>query len=156
MIGLEKRHYLIEKNTYPKDTVLIDYSKIDGFTMEPQNNVKYDGIVVNKLVVVNPSFVEKILKKKIQRKLNLYLQFVISLLDEEDPDPSNLRNAFNDLTRYKSIIRNKYRQYLDEKYARQLLNKIAVLEEEIKSKMIYIKENQYYEDVYEDQIGRKR
>ena len=90
--------------------------------------------------IINPGFIEKVLKKKIKRKLDLYLQFIVSVIDDEDTDPSNLRFVLDDLERYRRTIINKYQQYLDEKYINLLLKKIEILNNEIKTKLIYMRE----------------
>ena len=96
---------------------------------------------VNKMVVINPSLIEKVLKKKIKRKLDLYLQFIVSVIDDEDTDPSNLRYVLDDLERYRRTIINKYQHYLDEKYINLLLKKIEVLNNELKTKLIYMRKS---------------
>ena len=94
---------------------------------------------VNKMVVINPSLIEKVLKKKIKRKLDLYLQFIVNVIDDEDTDPSNLRYVLDDLERYRRTIINKYQRYLDEKYINLLLKKIEILNNELKTKLIYMR-----------------
>ena len=64
-------------------------------------------------------------------------------MDEDDSDPTDLRNALNDLTRYKSIIKNNYSKYLEQKYIKLLLNKISIIEGELKSRILY------YDNIYE-------
>lgn len=115
-------------------------NKIDGFEFTPKNTNEYMDMEVNKMVVINPSFIEKVLKKKIKRKLDLYLQFIVSVIDDEDTDPSNLRYVLDDLERYRRTIINKYQRYLDEKYINLLLKKIEILNNEIKTKLLYMKE----------------
>ena len=82
---------------------------------------------------MKPSFIEKILKKKIKRKLNLYLNYII----EESGDDDSCRVALNNINRYKDIVEYKYRKYLDDKYINLLLKKINLLEKKIKSNLIY-------------------
>lgn len=139
-----EKTYTIVKEQFNGDKVYIDYTKFKGFKVKPRNNVKYDGIKVNSLVILKPSFIEKLLKKKVKRKLDFYLQYIISLMDnDEDGDIGNLRLALDDLERYKSIIEYKYRKYLDQKYINLLLKKMELLEHEIKMKLIYKQEEVY-------------
>ena len=42
--------------------------------------------------------------------------------------------AMNDLTRYKSIIKRKYRKYLEQRYVELLLKKIDLIEYELRMK----------------------
>lgn len=133
--------YSIVKENYPNNKVEIDYHKLNGFKVSPRNHVPYDGITVNKLVLINQSFIERVLKKKIKRKLDMYLNLIIQTLSDEGADDgASLRHALNDLARYRDIVEYKYQKYLDEKYIALLLQKIALLEHELKQKLIYMVE----------------
>lgn len=135
--------YTIVKEAYNGEKVYIDYSKLNGFKFTPKNSIKYKGIKVNTLLVIKPSFIEKLLKKKVKRKLDFYLNYIISLMDNDEEDGTGLSEAYNDLKRYKSIVEYKYRKYLDQKYINLLLKKIDILEHELKMKMIYLQEEVY-------------
>src|SRR5574344_1886551 len=89
----------------------IDYKKLRGFRVKPRNKVEYDGVIVNKLLIIKTSFIEKLLKKKVKRKLDVYLKYIVDILDDEDATDSGLNSVSNDLKRYKSIVDNKYRIY---------------------------------------------
>jgi hypothetical protein len=134
--------YILMRNYRFHDIKKIDYKKLDGFHFRPVNNISYAGVTVKRMVMINPTFVEKVLKRKIKKKLETYLRFIISIIDADDSDTdiTGLRAALNDLTRYKETVRYKYRQYLDEKYATLLLQKIELLEQELKNKITYHKE----------------
>lgn len=143
---MPEKHYYIYKKNNNKKIIFIDYDKLYGFNFEPQNNVKYDGIKVNKMVVIKPSMIEKVLKRKIKRKLDLFLKLMIRYIEEDDGTNGDvLREALNDLTRYKEIIAYKYRKYLDAKYLNALFKKIAILEYELNSRLML--QNQYEEEV---------
>lgn len=132
------KNYMIAKSNYNGEIVFINYDKLDGFRVTPKNFIKYPGVKVNSLMIVKPSFIEKVLKKKVKRKLNYYLEYLIAVADDSD-DSTDFRQALNDLTRFKEIVEYKYRKYLDDRYINLLLKKISVLEREIKSKLIYKK-----------------
>lgn len=142
-----KQNYLLVKDTFERAIASIDYTKLDGFKFSPKNQVEYDGIMVNEMVLMNPSFIENVLKRKTKKKLELYLRFIISLIDNESNASSDdLRQALDGLVRYKGIVENKYRRYLDERYMNVLLKKIDLLEQELKTKIIYYKEPVYEEE----------
>ncbi|MBE6138344.1 MAG: hypothetical protein E7173_01195 [Firmicutes bacterium] len=148
------RKYLLSKDSSTKTIVVLDYNKLRGYEFNPKNSSEYIGVSVNKMVVIKPSFVEKVLKKKVKRKLDLYLQFIVSILDSEDTDPTGLRVVLDDVERYRRTIINKYQLYLDEKYVNLLLKKIDLLSHEIKMKLIYIQQPVEYEDEIERRRGR--
>ena len=153
---MSKKHYYINKNDNNKEIIYLDFDKLKGFDFSPKNNFKYDGIIVNKMVIIKPSMIEKVLKRKIKNKLDLYLKLIVKFIDSEDSDDGeSIREALNDLTRYKSIIAHKYRKYLDEKYLKLLLKKIIILEHELNSKLINLN-NYTYEDEYEEELTSRR
>ncbi len=107
---------------------------IDGFKFKPKNKVKYNGVKVNEMVFINNSFIENILRRKIKNRLDLYLDYVVNLSDSDDTDGTKIEMAMNDLTRYKSIIKRKYRKYLEQRYVELLLKKIDLIEYELRMK----------------------
>ncbi len=134
--------WLMEKQIYKKcryngkATNLSD-TKIDGFEIKPKNTLKEETLKVSSMTVVNQAYIEKLLRKKTKRKLDYFLKYIISLIEDDDEEnPSNLHLALDDLEHYKSIVEYKYRKYLDEKYANLLLQKISMLEHEIKVKLV--------------------
>ena len=142
-----KKYYIYKKGN-DKEIIYLDYNKLKGFNFSPKNSYKYDGVVVNKMVIIKPSMIEKVLRRKIKIKLDLYLKLIINFIESDDGTSGDaLREALNDLSRYKSIIQYKYRMYLDEKYLKVLLKKIALLEYELNSRLINIKDYNYeYEE----------
>lgn len=144
---MQKKRYVVQKDRKKAEKVTFSCKKIDGFHITPHNRVNHPGISVNSMLLVKPSLIEKLLKKKNQRKLDYYLQYIISLINSDEgttDDDSTLRTALNDLTRYREIVEYKYRKYLDDKYINLLLKKIALLEHEIKSRMVYKEQVQTY------------
>ena len=144
---MSEKHYYVCKKGNDRQIIYLDYDKLRGFGFSPKNNVKYDGIVVNKMVIIKPSMIEKVLRRKIKRKLDLYLKLIIKFIESDDNSSGDtLREALNDLTRYKNIIQYKYKKYLDEKYLKILLKKIALLEYELNSKLMNMAEYKYEEE----------
>jgi len=153
---MRQKHYYVNKNNPAKEIIYLDFNRLKGFDFSPKNRLQYEGIVVNKMVIIKPSMIEKILKRKIKNKLDLYLKLIIKFIESEDSDDGeSLREALNDLTRYKSIIANKYMKYLDEKYLKLLIKKISILEYELNNKLINIR-NISYEDQYEEELTSHR
>ena len=141
------------KNIY--DGKNINLKKIQGLEIKPKNKLKYDAVEVNSMVIVNQKYIEKLLTKKTKRKLEYFLRYIVALIDGEDDasNPDNLQLALDDLAHYKSIIEYKYRKFLDEKYTSLLLQKIEMLEHEIKVKLAYM--TMYVEEKVEEK-GKSR
>ena len=94
----------------------------------------YEGVEVSRLVLIEPVLIENVLKRKIKHKLDTYLAYLFSVIDDDD-DPENLDLVIDDVTRYKNIIINKYAKFLDKKYIKQLLKKVGAVELELKNKL---------------------
>lgn len=134
--------YKIEKeNNYVSCKFKV--KKNTGFKVKPKNNVEYEGILVNKLLILKKSFITKLLKKKIKRKLDLYLDIIIDIADASDSteDGDAFKESLDELSRFKDIVKYKYKKHLDAKYTKLLLKKIELLEYELKERLV----TNYYE-----------
>ncbi len=156
---MTKHYKLNPENKYNGTNVSCDVKKNKGYKVTPKNKVKYEGVVVNEMFVIKPSFIEKLLKRKISVKLDNYLQYIISILDNDDSsDSEKITVVLSDLNRYREIIKNSYRQYLDAKYIELLLKKIELLEYELKKKLMYLNAYNYskMQYFYEEPIKEER
>ncbi len=141
------KYYICDKDNNEIVYGHLDYDKISGFKIKPRNNVKYDGIEVGRLILVEPALIERVLKRKTRIKLNAYLTYLLQTLEEDD-DSGNLSLVLDDAKRYKSIIMNKYSKYLDPEYIRELLFRVKFIEEELRAKI--------FEQAFTNQNSRGR
>jgi len=131
-----KKHYLIVRKN---DICYVEVKNLVGMTFTPINNVFYnDGVLVAKIVIFKPQFIEWVLKKKIQNKLNVYLSLILSSADDDDDDSAYVEAILYDINRYKKMVLKKYKKYLDKRYLDLLLRKISLLENEMEYKMKYL------------------
>lgn len=146
------------KNKYEGKIISVDTKKKKGYKVKPKNKVKYDGVVVNEMFVIKPSFVEKIIKRKVGVKLDSYLQYIIKMLEDESCDASSTNVVLSDLNRYKEMINNNYKQYLDKKYVELLLKKVELLEFELKKKLMELNAYNYIkmQDMYNQEDKRRK
>lgn len=153
---MKTKSYTVVKTEYNGEVVLKNYKEIDGYKVSPKNSFPYKGIAVESMFLIKPSFIEKIIKKKIKRKLEFYLNYLISLNDTDAGNSSRI--ALDELTRYKEVVEYKYRKFLDDKYLNLLNKKISLLEHEIKSKIITkpSKDIKYEEPIEEKEETRRR
>ena len=129
------KNYICKKTTNGS-VVLVDLKPLSGINFNPKNSQKY-GITVSKMIIVNKEMVRKLLVKSTKRKLDKFILMIASLTDDDSTTDASLREALNDLSRYRNIVEYKYKKYLDKKYQEQLIAKIDILEGEIKKKIIY-------------------
>ncbi len=147
------KQYLISKEKYNGEIIYLNCEKLKGYKINPKNNYSYDGIKVNEMIIIKPSLIEKIIKRKIKSKLDYYLKKIIDNLDGNDSD-DDTRIALDDLQRYKRVINDKYSIYLDEKYMTLLNKKIAVFERELKNNLLY--QNLSNDDKKIDEVNHRK
>lgn len=127
---MEKLYFLVKEKV--NNSANINF-KLIGYEFKPKQEINYP-IKIESVILVKPSLIEKVLKLKTKKKLNFYLQYIIMLLDESDDD-SEFERVLDSVERYKSILKSRYRKYLDDKYIDLLLRKITLLEKQAKEKM---------------------
>ena len=149
------RHYVLIRNKYENSKVDINLNKLTkGFHIHPKNSSEYAGLEVHAMTINSKNFVERIVKKKTGRKLEGYIQYLMTLLDDNNDESGDFIGfVLNDVTRFRGIIKEKYAKYLDEHYIELLLKKLDLLEHELKVKAYYINEK---ENMYTETRGKSR
>lgn len=116
-------------------------NNISGFRIKPQNSFEY-GLTVGHMNLVDPNLIENVLKRKITKKLNAYLKYLMNVIDDDDSDPEDLSLVINDLNKYKLILMNRYSDFLDPYYVRMLLSKVNFTLDELKHKIKLSQKNE--------------
>ena len=115
-----EKTYRLKKEKKKKKIKSCNLKKIDGYIFTPKNKIKYPGITVTKFKAVNPEIIEKLLKKKVKKKLEVYLQYLFYLLNESNDEPGATDMVLDDLARYQQMVKNCYQKYLGEQYISEL------------------------------------
>lgn len=141
------------KRTNNGSVILITKEALQGINFNPKHSDKY-GISISKMIIIEPNIVKKLLIKSTKRKLDKFIMMLASITDDDDTTDASLREALNDLSRYRNIVEYKYKKYLSEKYQEQLIAKIDILEGELKKKIMYGDHekslNKIYQNMYEE------
>ena len=152
-------HYLVVKEKNKKTINYFEYDKLAGFNMTSKNkNIKLkDAINVNKMIIINPSFIEKLINKKINLKIKKLIDLLANIYnDGDDEDPAGtLMIALNEVERFKRQMINKYEEYMTKEQIKLLEKKIAILEQQVTMQAYYINENRTrIEEEYESHKAR--
>ena len=123
LLGEKMRNYFINKDNKTGEIVYLEYDK-NGYSVSPKAKKK-DDIEVNKIVFVSPELTSKLLKKKIDIKINKLLNEYNTIDDDEDDDNgSRLRDKLKEAERLKITILNEYGKYLTDAYIKLTLKKV--------------------------------
>ncbi len=150
--------YVIQKKD--DDKKLMYYNvKIDGLTIKPKNNVKNQSIKAGKVVLVDDNLKEEYIRKKINKKIDKIINFMLRILNEDGTSSDDTGMALDELNKLKGIVINKYREYMKESEYKSILAKLILIEDEFKKSynekifMNYNLNNYYEEEISE---GRRR
>ncbi len=137
-------NYFISKDNKSGEIVYLEYDK-DGYKVTPKRK-KEDAIEVNKIVFVSPKLTEKLIKKKIDHKVDkLLYELNLINIDDEDNDSGNsekIRDMLKEAERFRLNIINNYKKYLGNGYITLTLKKMQIIIDGYKAKLYAIKERE--------------
>lgn len=134
-------HYLVVKDKDKKEIIYMEYDKLEGMDITPKKKTRFEDLIqVNKLVLIQPTLIEKLVHKKVDRHFKRLLKLVTVILDTDDDTGTALREGLNEIEKFRLEIKNNYREYMTKEELHMLAKKLTILQEELKQK-IFITEN---------------
>lgn len=154
-----KSSYYVSKNKDKKEIVCFEIENVVGYELKPKVKNK-DGIQVSKIVIVNPEFSEKIIRKKIDKKIT-YLLDQLKIIDQDDSgdNEGDIRRSLMDAEKLRLQILNKYIKYLGHTYGSLTMKKIQLITEQLRYKLYYIevmKREMYLSQVSQEEEKESR
>ena len=160
---MEKNYYL-HKNNKTGEIVYLEYEKIKGYPITPKTKIE-NAIEVNKIIFVNPSFKEKLIRKKVEIKIR-YLINLLEKMDEEGTDEGTIKRTIIESEKLRMNILNRYIKYLGNTYGSYSIKKINLIVNQLKIRLYNLtmqqrilnmyNQNLYYLDEEEPLKGRGR
>ena len=132
---MSKKNYYLKRDSKSGEIIYMEFDKIKGYNITPKSDI-YDGIKVDKIVFVNPSLSEKIIKKKIDIKVRKLLKELKSI-DEDDDGSSadSIRQTLMEAERLKLNIIKNYCKYLGISYQSLTLKKVQIIINQLRIKL---------------------
>ena len=94
-------------------------------------------IEVDEMVVINQSLIDKLVSRKCKINLKRILEMTANMYDEEDDDNGDtVNNILDDIMRFRMLLDNKYKNYMDQKEYKKYLKKLEIIESEVKLKQL--------------------
>lgn len=159
---MEKKNYYLKKDSKTGEIIYLEYNKLDGYNITPKTKIE-DAIKVDKIIFINPTLSEKLIRKKIEIKIRYLLKKITEIDEEGGNDEEGIRNTLMEAERLKLNILNNYVKYLGNTYQSLTIKKVQVITNQLRIKLYNCinkrraieMENLYYleEDEYR---GRKR
>ena len=124
------KNYYIVKNNEDKTITYLEYDKLTGYDIKPKKVKIKDAIDVNKMIIINPSMIEKTVTKKIDLKFARLLKFINIVFTTEDDSGEGYKQALTEITKLRLEVFVKYREYLNNDQLNMLDKKLNILERE--------------------------
>ena len=106
---------------------MININMDDAYNFTPKKKDKFN---INKVMLVEPSFISKIAKKNLQKKLNTLLKQVQIVLDDETDD-EGAGYVLGEIERMQALIITTYAKNIDNEYLSLIMLKLDALKNEV-------------------------
>lgn len=155
---MDKRSYVISRDNKKKMTVYLELDKLEGYKISPKTT-KNGSISVSKIMFINDSLSEKLIRKKIDKKINALLSELKIILEDENPDEDGIKKSLMDAEKLKLQLINNYVKYLGNTYHGLTLKKIQLIINQLRFKLYTIRDlerdmNSYGYEERETRRGR--
>lgn len=130
--------FLIVKEKDSKEIKYFDYDKLDGYNLTTKKDVHFaDAIDINRVIIINPTFIDKIATKKINAKFERLINMMQVVCDVGDEDESGegYRIALDEANKLKMELWNKYKRFISQEKLDLMIKKIEILEDELKLRL---------------------
>lgn len=146
---LDKKYYIV-KDKDNKTITYFEYDNMEGYDLSPKKGLKIeDAINVNKIVIINPSLANKVAKKKTDLKFRKLLQLLNVIFESDDDTGTAYYEGLNEISKLRLELNTKYRKHLEKEESNLLEKKLDILEEELKTRIIYLT------DTYTNELSGK-
>ena len=159
---MDNKSYYVSKTRKSKETRFLELEKLDGYKVTPKVKEK-DAIGVSKIIFVNDDFSEKIIRKKVDKKINYLLKQLKLIEEDEGTDDGTIKKSLMDAEKLRIQLINNYVKYLGHTYHTLTLKKIALIIDqlryqlyvrEFKKQVVFYTEMQNEEEKKEGKRGR--
>ena len=117
--------------------------ELEGFNMGSSNkSYSINGVEVKKIAIQDTDLANPIVTEVVLKKYKKLIEYVTNLLIEEDDDTGDsIREALNQIEKFRQEIKNKYRDYLKRKELEMMSKQLMLLKKEAENRLIQIREN---------------
>ena len=126
-----------EKNMKGKlDNVLI----FDGFPMGSENKVyQIQGSRIRRIKVIGQPLASPMVTELVMKKYQKLISYIADLLVDDDDSGDSIREALNQLEKFRQELQNKYRDYLKKKDLEMMSKHLLLLQKEATERYMEIR-----------------
>ena len=126
------QRFLIVKEKDSKEIKYFDYDKLDGYNLRAKENIHFaDAVDISRMIIINPTFIDKIATKKINAKFDKLINMMSFVCENEDESGEGYRIALDEANKLQMELINKYKKYIEDEKLELMLKKIEILSGEL-------------------------
>ena len=144
----ESSRFLIVKEKDSKEIKYFDYDKLDGYNLKMKKDLHFmDAIDVNRVIIINPSFIDKVVTRKVNAKFDRLINMIQIVCENDDDETGEgYRIALDEANKLKMELWNKYRKYLAKEKLDLMIKKIEILEDELNLRLNVLMNSLYEQE----------
>lgn len=131
--------YSVGDMNYKNNGKLVDRTELvelTGFMMASRSKVfKINGCDIKEIKVINKKLANPLVSRKVMKKYNKLIAFLTELLLDDDDSGETLREALNQIEKFRLEIKIKYRNFLKQKELEMMSKQLMTLQKEAKLRL---------------------
>ena len=119
--------------------------ELDGFNMGKKNKVFNIGdYKVSNIVIYSKILGEKVVSSKVMKKYDKLINYLTELLVSDDDTGDAMREALNQIEKFRLMVKNKYRDFLEKNELEFMSKQLTKLKKIANQKLVEV-HNSYRE-----------
>lgn len=127
---MERKNYYLHKDKKSGEILYLEYDKIKGYPIRPKTKIE-DAIDVHKIIFINPTLQEKLIRKKVEIKLK-YFKKALEELENDDGSSGDVERVIIDAEKLRVNLLSRYIHYLGNTYGSIYLNQLQQIINQLK------------------------
>ncbi len=127
-----------------KEEILKNSIVIDGYHLPSRNHSFIIGDeVIKNITITNRKLAHKFASRAALKKYNKLIKVLTDMYIDEEDNPNGMMEILNQIEKFKTEIKIKYRKYLKKKELEEMASKLKFMQQQAKEKQCEI----YYNNI---------
>lgn len=156
MAKTDTNRYFVVKDRNDLSITYFEYDKVEGYDLQPRTVKIKDAIDVNRMIIINPSLIQKLAFRKVDskfKKLVKLLMYTLSLSTDDEDAGSAYQEALNEISKLRLELHMYYKGKLKKDAFDDFCKRLEVLEKELQVRMYYYRLN--YQNFKHNEMERE-